>query len=61
MHCIGANYQTQLEQPWQRPDARMQAIRKHLGWQHGAYQRTTHKRLFLEYIEDSYISRLRIY
>ena len=67
-HCIGANYQTQLMQPWQRPDARMQAIRKRLGWQYGAYQRkpkgmhrATHKRLFLEYIdiEDSYISRLR--
>lgn len=48
--------------------ARMQAIRKRLGWQHSAYQRkpkdmhrTTHKRLFLEYIdiEDSYMSRLR--
>lgn len=66
MHCIGANYQTQL---WQLPDActYAQAIRKRLGWQHSAYQRkpkdmhrTTHKRLFLEYIdiEDSYVSRL---
>lgn len=67
-HCIGANYQTQLMQPWQRPDSRMQAIRKRLGWQYGAYQRkpkgmhrATHERLFLEYIdiEDSYLSRLR--
>lgn len=67
-HCIGANYQTQLEQPWQRPDARMQAIRNRLGWQHGTYQRkpkgmhrATHERLFMEYIdiEDSYMKRLR--
>ncbi|MBZ1391332.1 hypothetical protein [Psychrobacter pacificensis] len=67
-HCIGANYQTQLEQPWQRPDARMKAIRKRLGWQHGKYQRkpkgmhrATHERLFMEYIdiEDSYMKRLR--
>ena len=67
-YCIGANYQTQLLQPWQRPDARLQAIRKRLGWQYGAYQskpkgmhRDTHKRLFLEYIdiEDYYISRIK--
>ena len=66
--CIGANYQTQLEQPWQRPDARMQAIRKRLGWQHGAYQRkpkgmhrATYKRLFMEYltIKDSYLDRVK--
>ncbi len=66
--CIGANYQTQLMQPWQRPDARMQAIRKRLGWGYSMYQpkpkgmhRATHKRLFLEYIdiEDYYISRIK--
>ena len=34
-HCIGANYQTQLMQPWQRPDIRIQAIRKRLGWRAG--------------------------
>lgn len=40
--------------------------KKAFSWQHSAYQRkpkgmhrATHKRLFLEYIEDSYISRLR--
>lgn len=68
-HCIGANYQTQLEQPWQRPDARLQAIRKRLGWHDGLYQprkkgmhRTTHERLFMEYvdIEDSYLDRIRV-
>ena len=67
-HCIGANYQTQHMQPWHRPDARMQAIRKRLGWDYSMYQpkpkgmhRATHKRLFLEYIdiEGSYMSRLR--
>lgn len=68
-HCIGANYQTQLMQPWQRPDARIQAIRKRLGWRYSMYQskpkgmhRATHKRLFMEYIEieDSYISRIEM-
>lgn len=68
-HCIGANYQTQLMQPWQRPDARIQAIRKRLGWRYSMYQpkpkgmhRATHKRLFMEYIEieDSYIRRIEI-
>ena len=67
-HCIGANYQTQLEQPWQRPDARLQAIRHRLGWNDGLYQprkkgmhRATHKLLFMEYItiEDSYLDRVK--
>tara|TARA_R110002073_G_scaffold299677_1_gene466745 strand:- start:254 stop:727 length:474 start_codon:yes stop_codon:yes gene_type:complete len=67
-HCIGANYQTQLQQPWQRPDARIQAIRQRLGWHDGLYKqrpkgmhRATHKRLFMEYIdiEDSYLDRIR--
>ena len=42
-------------------------LRKCLGWQHSAYQRkpkdihrTRYKRLSLEYIEDSYMRRLRI-
>lgn len=55
-------------QPWQWPDACMQAIRKRLGWQHGAYQRkpkemhrATHERLLMEYadIEDSYLDKIK--
>ena len=64
MHCIGANYQTQLEQPWQRPDARMQAIRKRLGFyqpRKKGMHRATYKRLFMEYltIKDSYLDRVK--
>lgn len=62
-HCIGANYQTQLMQLWQRLDARLQAIRQRLGWHDGSYKprikgmhHATYEQLAIEYIEieDSY-------
>ena len=34
-HCIGANYQSQLQQPIDRLFSRADAIRQRLGWQSG--------------------------
>lgn len=34
-HCIGANYQSQLQQPIDRLFSRLHAIRQRLGWQSG--------------------------
>ncbi len=58
-HCIGANYQSQLQQPIDRIYTKLNALRKHLGWQvgiiHGigerpkGMHRTTFNRLLVEY------------
>jgi len=58
-HCIGANYQSQLQQPIDRIYNRLNAIRERLGWQVGIIKgigdkpkgmhRTTFNRLLLEY------------
>jgi len=58
-YCIGANYQSQLQQPIDRIYNRLNAIRERLGWQVGIIKgigdkpkgmhRTTFNRLLLEY------------
>ena len=58
-HCIGANYQSQLQQPIDRIYTKLNALRKHLGWQvgiiHGIGERpkgmhhSTYERLLVEY------------
>ena len=58
-HCIGANYQSQLQQPIDRLFSRLHTIRQRLGWQagiaHGTGERPkgmhhiTYERLLVEY------------
>ncbi|MFC6205228.1 hypothetical protein ACFPZK_10975 [Psychrobacter urativorans] len=58
-HCIGANYQTQLQQPIDRIYSKLNAIRARMGWQvgviHGIGERpkgmhhSTYNRLLNEY------------
>ncbi len=58
-HCIGANYQSQLQQPVDRIYSKLNALRERLGWQvgiiHGIGERpkgmhhSTYERLLTEY------------
>ena len=58
-HCIGASYQSQLQQPVDRIYSKLNALREHLSWQvgiiHGIGERpkgmhkTTFTRLVVEY------------
>ena len=58
-HCIGANYQSQLQQPIDRIYTKLNALREYLGWEvgiiHGigerpkGMHRTTFNRLLVEY------------
>ena len=65
-HCLGLSYYSQLQHTYQRPDNRIESIRKRLNWHENPYQRPkgmhhkTYERLFNEYhdIEDYYMSCL---
>ena len=60
-HCLGVNYQSQLQQPQNRLFERLNALRERLGWQGGiihgygekpkGMHEKTYKRLLGEYIE----------
>lgn len=60
-HCIGVNYQTQLQQPQDRLFKRLNALRERLGWYGGivhghgekpkGMHQKTYNRLLSEYIE----------
>lgn len=60
-HCLGVNYQSQLQQPQDRLFKRLNALRERLGWYGGivhghgekpkGMHEKTYKRLLGEYIE----------
>lgn len=68
-HCLGLNYYSQHKHTYQRPDSRMEAIRKRLDWHNNPYRKPkgmhykTYKRLFMEYhdIEEYYLSCLTMF
>ena len=65
-HCLGLNYHSQHQHTYQRPDNRMESIRRRLNWHKNPYSKPkgmhhkTFEKLFMEYheIEDYYMSCL---
>lgn len=68
-HCLGLNYYSQHQHTYQRPDSRMESIRKRLDWENNPYKKPkgmhykTYERLFNEYhdIEDYYMNCLTMF
>ena len=68
-HCLGLNYYSQHQHTYQRPNNRMEAIRKRLDWHNTPYRKPqgmhhkTFERLIDEYheLEEYYLSCLTMF